>query len=249
MPLKSPLAGADDNTPFSENKTMTRQGGVTHSEGARTATRFPPAITTHGKSLGLLYTEDDEASAQLLSLKKKVDVPSESMAVSAFKEIQNLNPKEQIYKPAGDPNDDDPLELDADTQEVIPLDRSIMLIMGSHVPTELIDDKEPFSFQKAQDISFFDEMLETSLLSHARLLLKDKKKLYALTLRKLMIKDRKALELTEKQVNKLKEKLQEYAKSEKGATKGQDEEPVNPKYESLNNKLEKIEKYRIAWAR
>lgn len=207
MPLKSPLVVADDHTPFSENKTVTRPGGVTHSEGARTATRFPPAITTHGKSLGLLYTDDDEASAQLLSLKRRADVPGENTAVSAFKEIQNLNPKEQLYKPAGDPNDDDPLELEADTHDDIPMDRSIMLIMGSHVPTDLIDDMEPFSFQKAQDVSFFEEMLETSLLSHARLLLKDKKKVYALALRKLMIKDRKALELTEKQVNKLKEKL------------------------------------------
>ena len=115
MPLKSPLVLADENTPFSENKTITRHGGITHSEGARTATRFPPAITTHGKSLGLLYTEDDEASAQLLSLKKKIDVPGENTAVSAFKEIQNLNPKEQIYKPGGDPNEDDPLELDMDS--------------------------------------------------------------------------------------------------------------------------------------
>ena len=128
---------------------------------------------------------------------------------------------------------------------------------GSNLLTEQSDDKVPFSFQKAQDVAAFEEMIELSLIAHARLLLDEKEKQFSTSLKKIMI-NQKALELTEQQVTRLKQKLQEYLNKEggqknsrdtKGKPSAKDTNPIITQYQSLNNKLEKIEKYRIAWAK
>ena len=67
----------------------------------------------------------------------------------------------------------------------------------------------PFSFQKAQDLAYFEEMMDLSLISHARVFLNEKEKLFSTSLQKIMI-NQKALDLTEKQVKRLKEKLLEH---------------------------------------
>ena len=71
LPLKSPTAFDDNNnpgllspdpfmmSPYTESKTI-RKLGITAS-----------VMTSLGKSLGLDYSDEDEASAKLISFKKK----------------------------------------------------------------------------------------------------------------------------------------------------------------------------------
>lgn len=69
-------------SPNSESKTL-RKIGMTAS-----------AMTSLGKSLGLDYSDGDEASAKLVSIKRKFAPPRDSeKSVSAFGEVQNLNPR------------------------------------------------------------------------------------------------------------------------------------------------------------
>lgn len=103
-------------------------------------------------------------------------------------------------------------------------------------------------------MEYFEEMIEMSLIAHARLFLNDKQKLFSTSLQKIMI-NQKALDLSEKQVTRLKEKLQEHVGKDgkdavtKGGPDAEDAGPAATHYASLNSKLEKIEKYRVAWAK